>query len=75
MIGDGAIKGDETVLANFSGNHLPSDVTSVSNAAWVMIQYHLDSCDRQPILKMTILSIEILGRLSKPAKPTLYTRL
>ena len=37
-IGDGLVKGKETRLAHFIRNYLPSNVTSVSNSAWIYVE-------------------------------------
>ena len=37
-IGDGVVVDDDTRLVNFSGATLPSNVTSVSNGAWIKIK-------------------------------------
>ena len=39
-VGDGLISGDETRLVRFSGGDPPSNVTSVSNTAWIRVQSH-----------------------------------
>ena len=37
-IGDGLQQGEETRLAHFTGDSLPSNVTSVTNSAWIYIE-------------------------------------
>ena len=47
-IGDGLNQDDDTRLATFGGRDLPSNVTSVSNAAWLKVNepYAIhNSCD------------------------------
>ena len=42
-IGDGLVQSTDTELARFSGYSLPSEVTSLSHAAWIIINYPTDT--------------------------------
>ena len=57
--GDGLFRTEDTRLVNFSGSTLPSNVTSVSNAAWILIK---SPCARVSLeLEMTVLAVSISG--------------
>ena len=43
VIGDGLVSGEDSQLSHFSGTALPSNVTSISNAAWINVTTSLTS--------------------------------
>ena len=65
VIGDGLVHGEDKRLANFSGNELPSDVTSVSSSAWIMLQYNDNKCCSTPRLHVIIVQTTIPGNYVK----------
>ena len=60
-IGDGPIPSDDTRMVLFSGDNVPSNVTSVSNALWIQFQYVINSCCRTAMLHFTISSVTESG--------------
>ena len=57
--GDGFFRAENTRLVNFSGSTLPSNVTSVSNAAWILIK---SSCARVSLeLNITVSAVDVSG--------------
>ena len=57
--GDGFFRTEDTRLVNFSGSILPSNVTSVSNTAWILIK---SSCARASLeLKIAVSAVELSG--------------
>ena len=61
-IGDGLLPGENTRLVRYSGNDLPSDVTSVSNGLWMQFQYNSDRCCRTPDLEFTVDAMSESGK-------------
>ena len=64
-IGDGFDTESSRTLATFGGRYLPSDVTSVSNGAWLKVNGHLLLIVGYGVLElnMTITSVPISGML------------
>ena len=60
-IGDGTDYRNDTRMAIFSGNDLPSNVTSVSCGAWIMFRYHLDRCCRNPTIEFSVSAVNKSG--------------
>ena len=61
-IGDGLLYDNATSLARFSGSTLPSNVTSVSNALWILMKSTFESCCRIPTLEISLLAIPLEGK-------------
>ena len=58
--GNGLVRTEDTRLVHFSGSTLPSNVTSVSNAAWILIK---SSCARVFLkLKITLSAVGVSGK-------------
>ena len=52
-IGDGIIIGENTRLAHFTGTSLPSNVTSVTNAAWITVHVRCGNINETFNIKIT----------------------
>ena len=53
QIGDGLVFGEETRLAHFGGTTLPSEVTTISNSAWISIRYFPKEMIPRILMKIT----------------------
>ena len=62
-IGDGPIPSDDTRMVLFSGDNVPRNVTSVSNALWIQFQYVINSCCRIAMLHFTISPVTESGNV------------
>ena len=72
VIGDGSVHDEASELVRFSGTDLPSNVTSVSNAAWMKFEYRVDRCCRTPVLNITVTAIEMTGIYTMHPKLLLF---
>ena len=60
-IGDGVIIGETTRLVHFTGTDLPSNVTSVTNAAWVAVHVRCGTINET--FRITISAVNDSGQL------------
>ena len=69
-IGEGLVSGEETRSAHFSGTDVPSDVTSVSNSAWIRIETPCRK--RTPDFSIMISAVNNTGIFPQCCSMTIY---